>query len=137
MTMEHELELAIRFLSNIGCGGVEDIHYAEDLTAWSGISGLMTRDVYLPKLDIVQQIFAEPLTLKIDATTAQPGRVAVQARSRGLLFTGVEYTNDYHFLVEFNDRGQIRHVREYFDIVRAREALVPAMQQWNARQPTA
>lgn len=137
MTIEQERELAVRFLTNLGAGGVEAEHYADDLTAWSYLSGLMTRADYLPKLEIVKQIFVDPLTFTIDVTTSEPGRTAVQARSRGKLFTGAEYTNDYHFLIEFNDRGQIRHIREYFDVGRAREALVPAMQQWNARQPAA
>ena len=90
----------------------------------------MTRDEYLQKLEVTKAVFSPPLDMRIDTTTAEPGRVVLQSHSRGTLYTGEEYTNEYLFLFEFNDRNQIRHIREYFDIDRTRDKLLPAAQKW-------
>jgi ketosteroid isomerase-like protein len=81
----------------------------------------------------------DPSALR-DAPAPEPGsrpadvRVALQARSRRVLYDGQEYTNEYLFLVEFNDSGQIRHVREYFDMDRVRDILQPAVARWRELQ---
>lgn len=129
-------KLAVECVRAIGEGGLDHSFFSKDLTAWSAISGLMDRDVYLGKLKTVKDIFTEPLEMTIDVTTVQPGRVAIQCRSTGKLFTGDDYANNYHFLVEFDSHNKIRHVREYFDTSIAYKVLVPAMQKWLAQNDT-
>jgi len=132
--LEQQSRTAQEFILNIGKGGVAPARYADDLTAWSLLSGMMDKTLYLSKLDTVRQIFTPPLEITVDTVTAQVGRVAIQARSTGVLFNGTHYSNDYMFLVEFDSDDRITHVREYFDSTRAIQALVPAMREWNARQ---
>ena len=130
MSVAEQTRIATEFLVNIGRGGIDPKYYADDLTAWSHLMGTVTLEEYLPKLELTKAVFSPPLEMTIDTTTAQPGRVVLQSHSQGTLFNGEEYTNEYLFLIEFNDRNQIRHVREYFDQDRTRDILLPAVQQW-------
>lgn len=130
MGLGEQENLAIAYVQSIGTGGPDPAWLADDFTAWSPISGMMQRADYLPKLPAVKAIFTAPLAMKIDHTTSQIGRTAVQCRSHGQLFNGDTYTNDYHMLIEFDEDGRIRHVREYMDSKRAYEILIPALQQW-------
>ncbi|MCB2075276.1 MAG: hypothetical protein KDE49_16430, partial [Novosphingobium sp.] len=122
-TVGKQAQIAVDFIANIANGGVDEACYADDLTAWSPLMGLISREEYLPKLSAVKQVWTEPLQVTIDSVTAQPGRVAVQARSHGVLYDGQHYGNTYLFLVEFNQQDQIRHVREYFDKDPVRDIL--------------
>jgi ketosteroid isomerase-like protein len=130
VSVERQTQIAVDFVTNIACGGIAEQFYADDLTAWSPLMGLITREEYLPKLDVVKRVWSEPLAVTIDTVTAQPGRVALQARSRGVLYDGQAYANEYLFLIEFNEQGQIRHVREYFDKDPVRDILQPAVNDW-------
>ena len=129
-TTEHQARIAAEFVRRVGTGGIDACHYAPDLTAWSPLMGMISRDQYLPKLSSVKEVWREPLAVTIDSVTAQPGRVAVQARSRGVLHDGQEYGNTYLFLIEFNEAGQIRHVREYFNPDPVRDILQPVVFRW-------
>ena len=129
-TVEEQVRLAVDFVTRVGTGGVDERHYAPDLTAWSPLMGMITREQYLPKLSSVKEVWQVPLAVTVDSVTAQPGRVAVQARSHGVLIDGQEYGNTYLFLIEFNAAGQIRHVREYFNPDPVREILQPVVFRW-------
>jgi ketosteroid isomerase-like protein len=133
MGIQDQERLAIAYVHSIGTGGPDRAWLATDFTAWSSISGMMRAEDYLPKLPVVKAIFATPLTMTVDHLTSQPGRTALQCRSRGVLFNGAVYANDYHILVEFDDDGKIRHVREYMDSQRAHDILMPAFREWMAR----
>ena len=132
--VDEQVRIATDFLLNIGKGGTDPRHYAAELTAWSPLMGTITLEEYLPKLATVKQVWTSPLEVTIDSVTAQPGRVVLQARSHGVLYDGQEYGNEYLFLVEFNDRDQIRHVREYFDMDRVRDILQPSVNRWRTMQ---
>jgi len=134
MSATEQTRIATEFLVNIGRGGIDSIHYADDLTAWSHLMGTVNLEEYLPKLQVVKEVFSPPMEMWVDTSTAEPGRVVLQSRSRGTLFTGEEYTNEYLFLFEFNDRNQIRHIREYFDLDRTRDILLPAVEKWRESQ---
>jgi hypothetical protein len=131
ISVEEQTRIAIDFLTNIGRGGIDRKYYADDMVAWSGAMGFVKLPDYLPKLDIVQKVFPTPLAMKIDNVTAQPGRVVLQSRSHGVLFNGDVYSNEYLFMFEFNDKGQIRHIREYFSWDRLQNILLPAIVKWN------
>jgi hypothetical protein len=128
--VEEQVDLAVEFLINIGKGGIDRKYYADDMVAWSSAMGFVKLPDYLPKLDIMTKVFPTPLEMKIDTATAQPGRVVLQSRSNGVLYNGETYSNEYLFLFEFNDKGQIRHIREYFNMDRLRNILMPAIVKW-------
>jgi len=128
--VEEQARIAVEFVRRVGTGGIDARHYADDLTAWSPLMGMITREQYLPKLSSVMQVWKVPLAVTIDSVTAQPGRIAVQARSHGVLHDGQEYGNTYLFLIEFNEAGQIRHVREYFNPDPVRDILQPVVFRW-------
>ena len=135
-SVDEQVRIAKDFLTNICRGGIDPKYYADDMTAWSlwsSAKGLFSREDYLPKLKMMQQLFRS-MEMKIDTTTAQLGRVTLQTRSLGVLFNGAPYDNEYLFLIEFNDKDQIRHVREYFNVEKFRAGLVPAIEQWTALQ---
>jgi ketosteroid isomerase-like protein len=80
----------------------------------------------------VVEVFPEPLEMTVDSTTAEPGRVAVRAHSHGVLYNGREYSNEYLFLIEFDEADKIRHAREYFDVRHLLETLLPAIREFDA-----
>ncbi|MDE8652209.1 nuclear transport factor 2 family protein [Novosphingobium album (ex Liu et al. 2023)] len=128
------IAIARDFLLNIGRGGIDPRHYADDLTAWSPLMGMIGREDYLPKLRTVGEVWTRPLAVTIDTVTAQDDRVVIQARSQGLLYDGREYANTYLFLVEFDAQDRIRHVREYFDPDPVRDILQPAVARWRSER---
>lgn len=129
-SLASRVALAREFLVNIGQGGLDPRHYANDLTAWSPLMGMVGLNEYLPKLQSVSEVWARPLEVVIDTVTAEGDRVVLQARSSGQLYDGQEYANTYLFLVEFDDEDRIRHVREYFDPDPVRDILQPAVRRW-------
>lgn len=133
VTMPKQIEIASAFLLNIGRGGIDRCHYADELTAWSPLMGTITLEEYLPKLRIVGEVWQRPLEVAIDTVTAQENRVVLQARSNGKLYNGEEYANTYLFLIEFDADNRIRHVREYFDPDPVRDILQPAVVRWRDR----
>ena len=92
-TIARQEELAVAYVHAIGTGGLDKSCYADDLTVWSPLSGEMAKTDYLRRLALVKAIFTEPLTMKIDGLTSQPGRTVVQCRGAGKLFNGSDYSN--------------------------------------------
>lgn len=133
--VEEQIRIATSFLKNLGHGGIDRKHYADDMTCWSTLMRTVTLEEYLPKLDTVKAVFKVPLEITVDSTTAQPGRVVLQVRSHGVLFNDEVYENEYLFLIEFNEQDQIRHVREYFNQDPTRDILIPAIEEWKAARP--
>lgn len=125
--VDDRVEIASAFLLNIGCGGIDPRHYADDLTAWSPLMGTITLEEYLAKLKTVGEVWQRPLKVTIDTVTAQETRVVLQARSNGKLYNGQKYANTYLFLIEFDEEDRIRHIREYFDPDPVRDILQPAV----------
>lgn len=132
-SIEEQEAAAIEFVRSIGRGNIGTFPLADDFSAWSVNSGMNDKQIYLGKLTMIHEIFKSPMVMTIDTVTSQPGRVAIQARSRGELLNGAVYANTYMFLIEFNDAGYIRHVREYYDQRPAAAVLGPARQEWMAR----
>ena len=125
--VEKQTRIAVDYVTNIANGGIDEKDLADDMCAWSLSMRLVPRSRYWPRLKHVKAIWSVPLEMTIDSITAQPGRIVIQSHSRGTLYTGDVYTNDYLFLIEFNEQDQIRHAREYFDVQRLREILMPAL----------
>jgi ketosteroid isomerase-like protein len=127
ISLDEQVRIAVDYVRNIANGGIDEKYLADNMCAWSITSHWMPRATYWPRLKHVKAIFTSPLEMTIDTTVAQDHRVVIQARSRGTLYTGEEYTNEYLFLIEFDEHGRIRHAREYFDPVRLRTILMPAL----------
>ena len=131
-SLENQTRIATQFLKNIGRGGIDAKHYADDMTCWSTLMRTVTREEYLPKLETVKAVFKVPLEITVDSVTAQLGRVVLQIRSHGVLYNDEVYQNEYLFLFEFNEQDQIRHIREYFNMDPTRDMLIPAIEKWKA-----
>jgi len=125
--VEEQRRIASEYVRLIGNGGIDESCLAEDMTAWSFTMGLVERAEFWPRMKKVVDVFPEPLVMTVDSTTAEPGRVAVRSHSHGVLYNGQEYANEYHFLIEFDEAGKIRHAREYFDVRPLLEILLPAI----------
>lgn len=132
LTLEEQTRIAVEYVRLIARGGIDERYIAEDMTAWSLSMGLVPRSRYWPRLKHVKAVFTTPLDMTILSTMAEPGRVMVESRSCGLLYTGEEYRNDYAFLIEFNDTGRIHRVREYFNVEKLRATLLPALLKYEA-----
>ena len=127
-------EPALHFARNMGAGGIEEKYFAPDMTVYTTATRHIPIAEYLPKLRRGGKVWKSPLAMTIDVVTQVPGRVIVQARGRGEPLTGGVYTQDYLVVVEFDDQDLIRHVREYFDMVRLETILRPAITEWQRQQ---
>jgi ketosteroid isomerase-like protein len=132
-SIEEQKRIAVDYVTHVAGGGIDLSHYAPDLTAWTTSTGLIQGSDFLPRLALAAKIWKTPLKMTIDSVTAQLGRVVVQSRSYGVLFNDMEYSNDYLFMVEFNEDGLIRHVREYFNLVRLNSIYKVAQAEWLAK----
>jgi anaerobic selenocysteine-containing dehydrogenase len=132
ISIEEQTRIAIDFVTHVAGGGIDEKYYAEDLTVWTSTTGLISRESYLPRLALAKQVWSKPLRMTIDSTTAQQGRVVLQAHSHGVLFNGAVYGNEYLFLMEFNEEGRLRHIREYFNVDRLRALYLPAVAEWKS-----
>jgi ketosteroid isomerase-like protein len=132
--LEEQIRIAKHFVAHVASGGIEKDYYADDMTVWTVTTGLLEIKDYLPRLNRAKNVWKEPLVMTFDSVTAQPGRVVVQARGRGVPTTGEVYTQDYLVLVEFTEGNKIKHVREYFDVERLERILRPALTQWGPLQ---
>jgi len=131
--VETQRHIASEYVRLIGRGGIDESYLAEDMTAWSFTMGLVHRAEFWPRMKKVVDVFPEPLEMTVDATTAEPGRVAVRSHSHGVLYNGQEYANQYHFLIEFDEAGKVVSAREYFDVRPLLEILLPAMESFGKR----
>lgn len=131
--VEEQRLIAAEYVRLIGNGGIDETYLAEDMTAWSFTMGVVPRAEFWPRMKKVVDVFPEPLEMTVDSTTAEPGRVAVRSHSHGVLYNGREYSNEYLFLIEFDEVGKIRHAREYFDVRNLQDILQPAIRELYAK----
>ncbi len=132
LTIEEQTRIAVDYVRLIAQGGIDEQYIAGDMTAWSLSMGLVPRSRYWPRLKHVKAVFTTPLEMTILSTMTGPGRVMVESCSRGVLYTGEEYRNDYCFLIDFNAAGRIHRVREYFNVEKLRATLLPALLKYEA-----
>jgi ketosteroid isomerase-like protein len=125
---EQNKELAkqlIDALSRADADAIAEL-YAEDFTLWTAgslpFSGTKTRDVALAGVPQVLGMFPQGLEFEIVAMTAEGERVAIEAISRGKHASGLDYANQYHFLMRARD-GKVVEFKEYMDTEHAREVF--------------
>lgn len=108
-------DAAVRLLQSIPMNGPD----AADTLASDAVWWVLGGPVDLPAhniLTMMQGLFSAG-SMEVDAVTADGDRVALEARSAMTATDGREYSNSYHFLVEFRD-GKIVRVKEYCDTAR-------------------
>lgn len=116
-------DLAVRLLQSIPMSGPD----AADTLAPDAVWWVLGRPDETPAhtiLTIMQGLFVNG-RMEVDGVTADGDRVAVEARSFMTAKDGREYSNSYHFLVEFRD-GLITRVKEYCDTARTNAFFAPA-----------
>jgi ketosteroid isomerase-like protein len=101
--------------------------YADDFELWTAgslpFSGSHTREEAAALMDGILGAFPDGLDFELRAITAEGERVALEAESVGRHASGLEYRNQYHFLLVIRD-GKVHQLKEYLDTERAREVLV-------------
>ena len=131
MSLEDRKRKARQFIEGIAKGTLPEGLVADEFFAWSGISHKIERDEYVRRVGVIGQVFIDGgLRFTFDRITAENDSVALQVRGDGTLYTGDKYTQSYLFIVEFNDRDQVRHAREYIDTHIVHTLLRPAMVKW-------
>ena len=125
---EQNKELAkqlIDALSRSDLAAVSEL-YAEDLMLWTAgslpFSGTKTREAALAGFPQVLGMFPQGLEFEIVALTAEGDRVAIEATSRGKHVSGLDYANEYHFLMRARD-GKVIEFKEYMDTDHARQVF--------------
>ena len=116
-------DLAVRLLKSIPMTGPD----AADTLAADAVWWVLGRPDEMPAhniLSMMQGLFVAG-RMEVDGVTADGDRVAVEARSFMTSKDGREYSNSYHFLVEFRD-GLIVRVKEYCDTARTNAFFAPA-----------
>ena len=121
---------AMRFLTRLGAGALDDDDVSPDFEAWSISSGTITRHAYLARMPVFAAIFRSPLVFSVSDMVIEGPKIALRARSEGMLFNGAIYSNDYMFLMELDLHGKVRRFHEYYDRRPAEEILYPARRDW-------
>lgn len=103
-------DTAIELLTTIQDGGPQREVLAPDAVWWvPGRPEIPARDI----LGMMKGLMSEG-RMEILGVLAEGDRVAVESRSFMKTQDGRDYSNSYHFLVEFRD-GLVTRVKEYCD----------------------
>ena len=122
---------AMDFLNAFTSGNVEKAwSFCTDDFRWTlmdkrmggGAPAVFSKDEYIKMVSAFGGIFPQGIKMAFEAPLAGPDRVAIEARSEGLMSNGVTYRNLYVFVVQFS-AGRISAVREYLDSGYARATL--------------
>ncbi len=125
---EQNKELAKQLIEALSRADADTIArlYDQDFTLWTAgslpFSGTKNRDVAVAGIPQVLGMFPQGLEFEIVAMTAEGERVAIEATSRGKHVSGLDYANQYHFLMRAQN-GKVVEFREYMDTEHAREVF--------------
>jgi ketosteroid isomerase-like protein len=89
-----------------------------------GEPAAFSKDDYIKMVSSFGGIFPQGIRMEFEAPLAGKDRVAVEARSEGLMTNGVTYRNLYVFVLQFSG-GRIEAIREYLDSGYAQKTLDP------------
>ncbi len=122
---------AMDFLNAFTSGDVQkawsycaaDFHWTMmDKRMGGGEPASFSRDDYIKMISGFSGVFPQGIKMAFEAPLAGADRVAVEARSEGLVSTGAVYRNHYVFVLRFS-AGRITEVREYLDSAYAHKTL--------------
>ena len=127
MSIEANKAAARRFIANLPKDIIEEDRLAPDFTYWTIPTGTMSRDLLTAPGPKMSKLFDGPATITETGITAEGDRVAMEAKSDGLLVSGKRYSNIYHFLFVFTPDGLLREVKEHMNTAHFTETLGPVM----------
>lgn len=125
---EQNKQSVIDFFSALNAGDVDAIvgAYAENGTVRTMgntlISGTFTRDQVAATAGGIFDVFPNGLKFTVLGMVAEGEKVAVEAVSKGEHVSGQIYSNEYHFLFEF-ENGKLLNFKEYMDTERVTDIL--------------
>ncbi|MDX1733083.1 MAG: nuclear transport factor 2 family protein [Halioglobus sp.] len=86
------------------------------------ISGVYAREQIAASAGGIFDVFPKGITFEIIDMIAEGNKVAVEATSEGEHVSGQTYSNEYHFLFEF-EQGKLKRLKEYMDTERVTDVL--------------
>ena len=86
------------------------------------ISGVFSREQVAASAGGIFEVFPNGLTFTILNMVGEGDKVAVEATSVGEHISGQTYSNEYHFLFEFQS-GKLVRLKEYMDTERVTDVL--------------
>ena len=86
------------------------------------ISGIFSREQVAASAGGIFDVFPNGLTFTILNMVGEGDKVAVEATSVGEHISGQTYSNEYHFLFEFQS-GKLIRLKEYMDTERVTDVL--------------
>jgi ketosteroid isomerase-like protein len=86
------------------------------------ISGVFSREQVAASAGGIFDVFPNGLTFTILNMVGEGDKVAVEATSVGEHISGQTYSNEYHFLFEFQS-GKLIRLKEYMDTERVTDVL--------------
>lgn len=116
------------FFEALNAGNVEAIvaAYADNGTVRTMgntlISGTFTRDEVAATAGGIFDVFPKGLAFTVLDMVAEGEKVAVEALSEGKHSSGQIYSNEYHFLFQF-ENGKLLSLKEYMDTERVTDIL--------------
>ena len=129
MTTETDNKARVRqFLSDLSAGNVNAVvaAYAKngsvETMGATLISGTTDFTDLQQAISSIIQVFPQGLRFTIHGMVAEGEKVAVEASSEGEHCSGQTYSNDYHFLFEF-DKGLLVKLTEYMDTEQVTDVL--------------
>ncbi len=117
---DNNKQLVTRFFQSLNAGDVDAIVNAyadEGYVQTMGntlISGTSSKVEIGAAVGGIYEVFPKGLTFKVISMVAEGQKVAVEAVSEGEHISGQTYSNEYHFLFEF-DNGKLVKLKEYMD----------------------
>ena len=102
----------------VGFGAVGCVH----TLGFRLICGVFSRDQVGASAGGIFDVFPNGLTFTILSMVGEYDKVAVEATSVGEHISGQTYSNEYHFLFEFQS-GKLIRLKEYMDTERVTDVL--------------
>ena len=97
------------------------------------ISGVFSREQVAASAGGIFDVFPNGLTFTILNMVGEGDKVAVEATSVGEHISGQTYSNEYHFLFEFQS-GKLIRLKEYMDTERVTDVLCGGQRPLSERQ---
>ena len=120
--------IVMRFFEALNRGDVDfivDTYAADGCVQTMGntlISGTFSREQIAASAGGIFDVFPEGLKFTALGMVGEGDKVAVEATSEGRHISGQTYTNEYHFLFEFQ-AGKLLRLKEYMDTERVTDIL--------------
>ncbi|MDG2046586.1 MAG: nuclear transport factor 2 family protein [Halioglobus sp.] len=125
---ESNKKLVTQFFDALNRGDVAfivDAYAADGCVQTMGntlISGIFSREQIAASAAGIFDVFPSGLTFTILSMVGEGNKVAVEATSEGEHVSGQTYSNEYHFLFEFQS-GKLIRLKEYMDTERVTDIL--------------